>query len=125
MPRDEFICPACGETVPAGAKACPECGDDERTGWSDQTVYDGTGIEDPSEFNYDEFMEREFGTPKPHGAHQWFWWAVAAVTLAAFVANHKLPRRRIEREQLHKTARRANLLPHHQVRWRIFNLRRR
>ena len=44
MPEKDFICPACGAEVPAGAAACPECGSDETTGWSDQTIYDGTEI---------------------------------------------------------------------------------
>ena len=30
-----FICPFCGAQVPQGALACPECGSDEQTGWSD------------------------------------------------------------------------------------------
>jgi hypothetical protein len=34
------------------------------------------------EFNYDEFVKEEFGTPenpvKPRGIH-WVWWVIAAV----------------------------------------------
>ena len=33
MPPD--YCPNCGTAVPAQAVACPECGADEDTGWSD------------------------------------------------------------------------------------------
>jgi hypothetical protein len=34
-------CPVCGATVPPGAKACPGCGADERSGWDeDATRYD-------------------------------------------------------------------------------------
>ena len=51
----------CGAEVPAGAAACPECGSDETTGWSDQTIYDGTGIEDPDDFDYKAHMARESG----------------------------------------------------------------
>ncbi|MBA3471301.1 MAG: hypothetical protein H0T53_16820 [Herpetosiphonaceae bacterium] len=29
-----FICPHCEAKVPASARACPECGSDEQTGWS-------------------------------------------------------------------------------------------
>jgi predicted nucleic acid-binding Zn ribbon protein len=82
MPSDEFICPVCGATVPAKAKACPECGADEKTGWSDQTVYDGTGIEDPDEFDYDEFVRREFGAGQRRSRRAWLWWITAAVILA-------------------------------------------
>jgi hypothetical protein len=37
-------CPNCGEPVPAGAQACPHCGADERTGWSDETYLDGVDL---------------------------------------------------------------------------------
>lgn len=80
-----FICPSCGEEVPAGAKACPECGADEKTGWSDQTIYDGTGIEDPEDFDYDDFVRREFGKGAKRGGRQWLWWVVAVIALAVFV----------------------------------------
>src|ERR1041384_1119375 len=30
------ICPNCGAEVPRQAKACPECGSDEKTGWSEE-----------------------------------------------------------------------------------------
>jgi len=37
-------CPSCGEYVPLGARACPGCGADERTGWNDDTRYDGLDL---------------------------------------------------------------------------------
>jgi len=80
---DSFICPTCGAEVPAGAKACPECGSDEKTGWSENTVYDGTGIEDPEEFNYDDWKRRELGAGKRRSRREWLWWAVAVLILAA------------------------------------------
>ena len=42
---DYFVCPNCGAEVPQKALACPECGADDQTGWSEDTLYDGTGIE--------------------------------------------------------------------------------
>ncbi len=79
------ICPNCGAEVPPGAKACPECGSDEQTGWSEEAQTDGLDLPDP-EFNYQEFVEREFGGRKavPRGIH-WFWWAVALLVAAAFL----------------------------------------
>lgn len=41
-----FICPHCETGVPLDAAACPECGSDERTGWSEGTVYDGLDLPD-------------------------------------------------------------------------------
>ncbi|MEM6259318.1 MAG: zinc-ribbon domain-containing protein [Planctomycetota bacterium] len=38
---DWFICPVCGEEVKANALACPHCGADEETGWSEDTAFDG------------------------------------------------------------------------------------
>jgi hypothetical protein len=62
---ESFTCPVCGGTVPAGALACPHCGADERTGWSDRTYLDGIDLGD--DVDYDELVENEFG-PKAHGA---------------------------------------------------------
>lgn len=37
---DWFGCPNCGAKVPGGSLACPECGADDETGWSEDTAYD-------------------------------------------------------------------------------------
>ncbi len=42
----DFVCPNCGADVPGGAKSCPECGSDERTGWSEDTYLDGVSLPD-------------------------------------------------------------------------------
>ena len=34
-----FSCPHCGANVPQNARACPECGSDEDTGWSKEATY--------------------------------------------------------------------------------------
>lgn len=41
---DYFVCPNCGAEVPLRALACPECGSDEDTGWSEDTMYDGLDL---------------------------------------------------------------------------------
>jgi len=41
---DYFHCPNCGAEVQIKAKSCPDCGSDENTGWSDDTMYDGLDI---------------------------------------------------------------------------------
>ena len=80
------VCPNCGAEVPPQAKACPERGSDERTGWSENAQTDGLGLPDEI-FNYDEFVKREFDArnPVPRGIH-WFWWVIAVLALAAFLA---------------------------------------
>ena len=54
------ICPNCGAEVPPHAKACTECGSDERTGWSEQAAYSRLGVPDP-EFDHETFVREEFG----------------------------------------------------------------
>jgi RNA polymerase subunit RPABC4/transcription elongation factor Spt4 len=83
--EDEFICPVCGATVPAKAVACPECGSDERTGWSESTVYDDTGIEDPADFDYNEWLRRERGLAPRKSGQQRLWWVTAVVIVALIV----------------------------------------
>jgi len=79
------ICPVCGEAVPAGALACPECGADHRSGWrEDADSYAGLDLPD-ADFNYGEFVANEFGgTSKPAGLRP-IWWIAGIVLLIAFV----------------------------------------
>lgn len=78
MPPD--ICPNCGTEVPANARACPECGADEETGWSEKAKYDSLGIP-YDEFDYGEFTQREFGGKKPRRRLQTLWVIVAIILL--------------------------------------------
>ncbi len=79
------VCPNCGANVPLGATACPACGSDEQTGWSERARNDGLDLPD-EKFDYDDFVHREFGgpAPKPRGI-SWFWWLVAGLTAAALL----------------------------------------
>jgi len=75
------VCPNCGATVPRRAKACPECGADEETGWSDSAQAAHLGI--PEEhFDYQKYVAEEFGKGrlKPRGLH-WIWWVTALVLI--------------------------------------------
>jgi hypothetical protein len=78
-------CPNCGAEVPPNAKACPACGSDEHTGWSDKAYADNLGLPD-EEFDYNSFVEREFGKgkAKPYGV-SWLWWAVALLLVVLFL----------------------------------------
>jgi hypothetical protein len=77
-------CPQCGASVPPNAKACPECGSDEKTGWSESARSADLGLPDEN-FDYGEFVKREFGRPQaiPRGLH-WFWWLVAVLLVLGF-----------------------------------------
>ena len=73
------ICPNCRAEVPRQAQACPTCGADEDTGWSESVTSSGADLPDAS-FDYDDFVRREFGAQRnlPRGIG-WFWWMVAVV----------------------------------------------
>jgi RNA polymerase subunit RPABC4/transcription elongation factor Spt4 len=79
------VCPNCGAEVPPQARACPACGADEQTGWSEAAQTSGLDLPDET-FDYDDFVKREFAGEgaKPRGIH-WFWWVIAIALLAAFV----------------------------------------
>jgi hypothetical protein len=78
-------CPNCGADVPPKAKACPECGACEQTGWSENADVGDLGIPDES-FDYNEFVKREFGAKRilPRGMG-WFWWAVSLAAIGALM----------------------------------------
>ena len=79
------ICPNCGAEVPPKARACPACGADEQTGWSEAARTDGLDLPDEN-FDYNDFIKREFGAKSavPRGLH-WFWWVVGLVLLVVIL----------------------------------------
>ena len=80
------VCPICGAEVPPNAKACPECGSDEQTGWSEDARYDGLDLPD-EKFDYEDFAKRELPgkpNPVPRGMH-WLWWVLALLVLAGIL----------------------------------------
>lgn len=83
--RPPAECANCGATIPRHARACPECGADERTGWreNDATRYDGLDLPD-SAFDDDSAPS----TPRraaPRAGIAWYWYLVAAALLASLV----------------------------------------
>ena len=74
-------CPVCGEAVPQGARACPGCGADERSGWDEAaTHYDGLDLPDSA------FVDGNGSEPTPGKAKDRFWLVVAGLLLLALVA---------------------------------------
>jgi hypothetical protein len=84
------ICPVCGEDVPRGSLACPACGADHNSGWrTDAGVHDALDLPD-DDFDYDEFVRREFSPgAKPHGT-KIIWWITAIILLALSLALYLL-----------------------------------
>jgi ribosomal protein L40E len=91
--HDDFICPNCGAELPGGAEFCRACGASDDSGWDDAPepradLPEGYGPDD-DDFDYDEFVRREFGA----GASEWskrdlqrlIWAVVVLVVGAAFL----------------------------------------
>jgi ribosomal protein L40E len=84
--RTPEYCPSCGAEVPPRARACPECGADEHTGWSERAQAQRLDLPD-EEFDYAEYVGREFGgRPLRRRGPQRLWWVVACLVLLAFLA---------------------------------------
>jgi hypothetical protein len=77
-------CPVCGAEVPPDAAACPGCGADEQTGWSAAAQADGLDLPD-HEFDYERFVQEEFGGGPKRTPREWFWYVVALGVLLAFL----------------------------------------
>lgn len=101
MKVDFYICPECGAEVRVGSKGCAKCASQQATkkwdddaeakprrpkkSWEQDEVYDGLDLPE-DEFDYDEFIEREFRGGRRHKPSQgWLWWGVGVVLLIAFV----------------------------------------
>jgi len=72
-------CPNCGAELSPKDRACPECGSCEETGWSDHATEDRLGIPS-SDFDYKDYLAREFG-PEPRRRTFSVGWLVVAVVL--------------------------------------------
>jgi hypothetical protein len=59
---ESFDCPCCGAEVAAGARFCRECGASEESGWNEEGE-EGFATED--DFDYDDYLEREFSITRP------------------------------------------------------------
>src|SRR6267378_1654510 len=80
------VCPVCGEDVPRGSLACPECGADHNSGWrQDVDTYDAVDLPD-EEFNYDEFVREKFRSSAKPAAIKTIWWITAILVTVAFIA---------------------------------------
>ena len=75
-------CANCGAAVPRDARACPECGADERTGWRDTSMYDGLDL--PA-----EAFEEDKPSPAPVrrvNGIAWYWWVAGVLVAGVLIA---------------------------------------
>lgn len=83
-----YICPFCDREVRVG-KPCPGCAKKQkpsppksRRPQAHDEIYDGLDLPD-DDFDYDEFVAREFGrTPRRKTGVKWYWLLLAVVFLA-------------------------------------------
>src|SRR5438045_1285988 len=87
-PPDE--CANCGASIPKTAKACPECGADERTGWRETSVYDGMDLPEEAWRAADATSD----TSKPKGRWRiarvnditWYYWTISIALIMLLLA---------------------------------------
>ena len=94
MASDCYMCPTCGAEVKVGM-ACPGCGPETRTrkrnksartplrrrSWEQDDTHDGLDLPD-EEFDYEDFVAREFGHRTSKAIRIRWYWVVTAVLLA-------------------------------------------
>jgi hypothetical protein len=74
-------CPGCGEWVTRKQTCCDCCGASADSHWRSTTdAYDGLDLP-ASDFNYDEFLEKEFGSGRSGPIWQMWWWWVALLLI--------------------------------------------
>ena len=83
-PPDE--CANCGAAIPRHAKACPECGADERTGWRETNLYDGLDLPDAAFDDAGARTKRGPAKPQVNGV-AWYWWVIGVLLLVALVVS--------------------------------------
>ncbi len=96
----EFICPDCGSAISPNALSC-------RCGWrkgevknnrrvTDHTKYRDSEKSFDDDFDYDDFVRREFGAGKrptwfwQKSPRERFWWMIAVIVLIAFTVTMAL-----------------------------------
>jgi hypothetical protein len=85
-----YRCPFCDREVRVGSP-CPGCAQPPKPSrptkksWRQDSVYDGLDLPD-DDFDYDEFVAREFGrTPHRKLGVKWHWWLLGIAALAAMI----------------------------------------
>jgi hypothetical protein len=83
---DWYACPGCGAEVRVGSRGCTTC---SGKSWEQDEYLDGLDPSpDTEDFNYDDFVKKEFGRGcgrvKPVGL-PWKWWITGVVLLGALV----------------------------------------
>ena len=83
MTAETFSCPHCGHELPVTARFCRECGASGNDAWDDTSESGpGDGWSDPDDFDYDDYVRREFGDHSGMmTGYSWKWYHWVAVAL--------------------------------------------
>ena len=85
----KYVCPTCGREARVG-RPCPGCvrksGKPKKRSWKQDPAAEGLDLPD-DDFNYQDFVAREFGKA-PHRALgiSWYWWALAVALLVGMIS---------------------------------------
>lgn len=89
----QYTCPFCDSQVIVG-KPCPGCAEKstlkkpKNRSWEQPKAQDGLDLPDEDEFDYDDFVAREFGNaPHRQTGIKWYWWALALALLVGMAAS--------------------------------------
>lgn len=91
-PALTYSCPFCEREVRVG-KPCPGCAKKPKPRakpakkpWQQGSAADGLDLPD-GDFDYDDFVAREFGkAPQRRTGLKWYWWLLGVAALAAMIA---------------------------------------
>jgi hypothetical protein len=83
-----YLCPFCDREVRVG-EPCPGCAKKQKPAalpkkksWQQDKMHDGLDLPD-EDFDYDEFVAREFGRlPHKKIGVKWYWWLLGVALLA-------------------------------------------
>lgn len=91
LPATDPRCPECGAPVHLNSASCRECGSRRgEQGWFRPESYDGIGLAEDDDFDYEEFVKEEFQEERPLGflhqmtTRQRFWWLTGVLVILAF-----------------------------------------
>lgn len=95
MSVDTYLCPGCDKEVPVGTRGCPYCNPPTkprkrrkaavRRSRGEAAGHDFLDLPD-DDFDYDDFIAREFGHTSPRRTGlKWYWWVTAISLLVLIV----------------------------------------
>jgi hypothetical protein len=76
--QDFYICPGCGAEILVGSSGCSHCTPKVPRRRSKERATD-------DDFDYEAFLQEEFGTPIKPRYLAWHWWVTGVVLLACLL----------------------------------------